>query len=603
MRKLPVFNITIFMLLSFFFLFLHFTPVYSVTEEELENQIEETQQEIEEKESVLKNIEKMIAEISNSNYSVTQQINMINKEISKIEESIDEKDAEIERKLAEIEEKEKILEEKRGLLEGVSRQLYMESRVGSVEFFFSNTRIDEVIQAFFVKRSAISFLKDEITEITGEFEDLTVLKSELEEEKSNLDKQKKDLDDSYDLLLAEKTKLQRELNEKYNSRDLISRTINGLQSEISDLQYHLILVRQGGTKVDIDSVPSSGDYNATLAGFNEKAPAGSFAVFSIGAYTHRNGMSQWGARARADAGQTYTDILNHYYPGKSMRSNSVVINGSTENIMSAIPIDGYGTKSFEDYYLLGIKEVPESWPMEVLKAQAIAARTYAVRYTNNGSKSICTTQSCQVFSTPLKTGAWKEAVEATRGVILTNSDGSPALTQYAAVHGGWSNTSGWDTTDGTGDGSWMARAYDSISGVSWFYKSWYRQTYSESSSTCGRYPWLTQAEMADIVNAYQVWVANNRSDSRIVPIYDACHSSGNPYSHSELRNLASKPVSSISAAVASSGNGSTQTIAFSTNAGLITMSGNDFKTVYNMRAPGHLRIPQSGFVHINIEMK
>jgi hypothetical protein len=355
--------------------------------------------------------------------------------------------------------------------------------------------------------------------------------------------------------------------------------------------------------VDIDSVPSSGDYNATLAGFNEKAPAGSFAVFSIGAYTHRNGMSQWGARARADAGQTYTDILNHYYPGKSMRSNSVVINGSTENIMSAIPIDGYGTKSFEDYYLLGIKEVPESWPMEVLKAQAIAARTYAVRYTNNGSKSICTTQSCQVFSTPLKTGAWKEAVEATRGVILTNSDGSPALTQYAAVHGGWSNTSGWDTTDGTGDGSWMARAYDSISGVSWFYKSWYRQTYSESSSTCGRYPWLTQAEMADIVNAYQVWVANNRSDSRIVPIYDACHSSGNPYSHSELRNLASKPVSSISAAVASSGNGSTQTIAFSTNAGLITMSGNDFKTVYNMRAPGHLRIPQSGFVHINIEMK
>jgi hypothetical protein len=109
--------------------------------------------------------------------------------------------------------------------------------------------------------------------------------------------------------------------------------------------------------------------------------------------------------------------------------------------------------------------------------------------------------------------------------------------------------------------------------------------------------------MSDIVNAYQVWVANNRSDSRIVPIYDACHSSGNPYSHAELRSLASKPVSSVSAVVASSSNGTTQTIAFSTNAGLITMSGNDFKTVYNMRAPGHLRIPQSGFVHINIEKK
>ena len=61
MRKLPIFNITIFILFSFFLLFLHLTPVYSVTEEELENQIEETQQEIEENESVLENIEKMIA--------------------------------------------------------------------------------------------------------------------------------------------------------------------------------------------------------------------------------------------------------------------------------------------------------------------------------------------------------------------------------------------------------------------------------------------------------------------------------------------------------------------------------------------------------------
>ena len=54
-------------------------------------------------------------------------------------------------------------------------------------------------------------------------------------------------------------------------------------------------------------------------------------------------------------------------------------------------------------YLLGIYEMPESWPMEALKAQVIAARSYALAYTNNGSGEICATESCQVYHQPEKT--------------------------------------------------------------------------------------------------------------------------------------------------------------------------------------------------------
>lgn len=611
MRKLPILHTIIFILLSFFILFLQFTPAYSVTEDDLEDKIEETQEEIEENESKLESIESRIKEISESNYSVTQKINLLTEEITAVEEEIEEKEKGIQRKLNEIDAKEKILAEKRDMLAAISSDLYRESRIGSIEFFFSKTGIDDLIQTFFVKRSAISFLKDEITQITGEFEDLTVLKQELEDEKKELDEQKKDLDDSYDLLAAERAKLQRELNEKYDSRNLIKRTISGLKTEVTDLQYHLLVVRQGGTNVNVDSVPTSGDYNSTLAGFREKAPSGSFAVFSIGAHTHRNGMSQWGAKARDDAGQTYEQILNAYYPGKSLRTGNVVIDGKAEDIMNNIKIDGYGTKSFEDYYLLGIREINGAWnktsDMDVLKAQVIAARTYAVRVTNNGDSSICTTQDCQVFSTNMYSGAWAQAVEETEGVILTNSNRTPAFTQYAAVHGGWSNTSGWDTTDGTGNGDWMARAYDSLSGVSWFYKSWYIPLYS--SSNCGRYPWMTQTEMSDIVNAYQVWKSTG-GDSRITPVFDACHSSGNPYSYTEMRKLAEKPVSSISAVITNNSNGSTQSVTFYTNAGTVTMTGKEFKAIYNMRAPGHLHIPQGDirypaydWVHINIEKK
>ena len=156
----------------------------------------------------------------------------------------------------------------------------------------------------------------------------------------------------------------------------------------------------------------------------------------------------------------------------------------------------------------------------------------------------------------------------------------------------------------------MPRAWDNISGVSWFYKGWYHADYSETSSTCGRNPWLSQQEMADILNAYQVWKANGGNDNRIVPIPDACHPTArqirlgyNPYSFEELKRLASKPVSNVYSVAVTSSSGSTNSVVFSTNAGMISMTGNEFKTVYNLRAPGYLRIPQSGFVHINIHKK
>ena len=565
------------------------SPVYSNPAEELENEINKKTEELNKNKSTLSTIEKRIAEISGSNKTLSEKINLLNAEITKLEQDIENKNAE-------IEEKQALLKLKKDQFDMVSTELYMQSRHDSAQLIFSFSNLENLLQNLFVKKTAISILREDIEQVNGEFTSLSQIKADL-------DNQKKDLNDSYALVAAEKEKLQKELNTQLATKKNVVKSINGLSAELSDLQYQLIVVRQGGTHVNIDSVPISGDYNSTLAGFNANAPAGSFGVFSIGAYTHRNGMSQWGARARANAGQNYQQILNAYYPGRVFSTGTVVVSGVTENILVNISTTTYGTLNFEDDYLLRLQEVPESWPMEVLKAQAIAARTYAINYTQNGRKAICTTESCQVVGPSPKTGAWKTAVESTRGVILTDGNGSAFSAQYAAVHGGWGNQIGWDTTDGAGTGDWMSRAWDRLSNVSWFYKSWYRQTYSETSSTCGRNPWLSQAEMADLINAYQVWVAKNRNDSRIVPIFDPCHSTGNPYTHAELRSLAAKPVTSVSSAIVSSSNGHSTSVVFATNAGVITMSGNDFKTIFNLRAPGHLRIPQSGFVHINIHKK
>jgi SpoIID/LytB domain protein len=99
-------------------------------------------------------------------------------------------------------------------------------------------------------------------------------------------------------------------------------------------------------------------------------------------------------------------------------------------------------------YLLGLNEVPTDWPMEALRAQAVAARTYT-RWTLAQGRAgaaatygfdICASELCQVFSGAdvLRTedGArWARAVRSTAGKVLVY-DGRPILARYHSTSGG-----------------------------------------------------------------------------------------------------------------------------------------------------------------------
>ena len=88
-----------------------------------------------------------------------------------------------------------------------------------------------------------------------------------------------------------------------------------------------------------------------------------------------------------------------------------------------------------EQYLRGLGEVPASWPAAALQAQAIAARTFAIRAATAG-KTLCDTQQCQVYI-----GAGNEhapttaAAVATRGQVLTYK-GALAEAVYSASAGG-----------------------------------------------------------------------------------------------------------------------------------------------------------------------
>jgi stage II sporulation protein D len=105
-----------------------------------------------------------------------------------------------------------------------------------------------------------------------------------------------------------------------------------------------------------------------------------------------------------------------------------------------------GELGFEDY-VKGIAEVPRSWPLEALKAQVVAARTYAMNRLEAGSSEgralgydLCATQACQVYlGMGVEAGAWGsrwvKAVEETEGQVLLHG-GRPAITFYSSTSNG-----------------------------------------------------------------------------------------------------------------------------------------------------------------------
>lgn len=49
---------------------------------------------------------------------------------------------------------------------------------------------------------------------------------------------------------------------------------------------------------------------------------GNTLTFTTTGYGHGVGLSQWGAKYSAEQGQTYDEILAHYYPGTTLTTIS-----------------------------------------------------------------------------------------------------------------------------------------------------------------------------------------------------------------------------------------------------------------------------------------
>ena len=98
-------------------------------------------------------------------------------------------------------------------------------------------------------------------------------------------------------------------------------------------------------------------------------------------------------------------------------------------------------------YLYGVvpAEIPASWPREVLHAQTIAARSYAMAYRGTFADrgfDIWGSALSQVYiGVGGETRNSNAAVDATRGIILVGESNQPLAAYYSANHGGHSEDS------------------------------------------------------------------------------------------------------------------------------------------------------------------
>lgn len=445
-----------------------------------------------------------VSQTQRSLNSISQTLQDAKNQLAQTLLDLDQKQKQIDATLNFINIKEDELNHQRGLLNSQVRNFYMNSFSDPAAIFLAGSDFSQSSQLVIFRQAIITGLKGQIEGITAKIKDLSDQKAALDKQKNSLEGERIVMEQKKADLETQIVSTQKDLVVAQSQQQNLIQSLAGFEAQISSLtqQQQQILAAKAAAALSTTTV---GDIEQ-IAPDMPSPPADGQLYFSFWTYgyPHRVGMNQYGAYGRAKAGQNAEEILKAYYSGVSL---------GTYPEMSSITInDNSGTRSilFEDDYLMGIGEMPSCWGdpqhggLEALKAQAVAARTYAIAATANGQASICTDQRCQVYTGSAKVNGqcgqyWKQAVDSTRGLVVL-SQGQPIQAWYASTAGGFTLSSkdvwGEDRSYAQGisdfsNASDLQTAYDGpkFGDSPWYHKSW------------GDKPWLSLSEVQDIFNA------------------------------------------------------------------------------------------------------
>lgn len=562
------------------------------------DEIEDVKREIERKQSQVAQTQIKIEELKKEQERLSSEIKKLSGKITTTASQINELAIQIESTKQRISELESILDDRQEKLskqksfrDTLVRSLYKKSQITAVELLISNEKLAEVSQRLAFHAASLNEVKKVITNLNKEITQFEADKTSIEESKKALENNLASLAKLKSNLLSQEASTKNQLSAAAKERSAAESQTQSLEAAIKGLtQKQRELLAQ---KFAASSQNTTVGENVPLAVELPPPPFNpSFAFASFG-YPHRVGMNQFGAYGRAKAGQNSRQILEAYYS----------LDGSSLKIMEGypvpetIPVEGYGDTPFEDNYLKGIAEMPSSWPIEALKAQAIAARSYALSYVSGGG-SICTDQRCQVYIGRNKGGSWEQAVNETRGMVIIYN-GSPIKAWYSSTHGGYTRTSEdvWGKVT-----AWTRRlkdygpngAYDgpSYGNSPWYHKAWGNRVGGVNCQKEGYNPWLSATEVEDVFNGFLLSEADSSTNQFLSPP-DGCNlvkgwSPGQV--KDELIKRGKKDIGKITAVFTSQdGTGYTDYIYVdSANYGQTRFDGFKFKNIFNLRSIGNL---------------
>lgn len=491
------------------------------------------------------------------------------------------------------------LKDKAELLEKGKEKIAAAKKIfdAKVRAFYIHQKDYSPVLVIFAQNKSISDLTKELTyqQKTTDLDKKNIIDIALYVK--NVEDRKAELENENTRLSSLKTSLNSQIQELENllsgAKTYESKLVSAVAS-LSQRQQDLIAERIGSlhlpTSLGGGPLVCTDDRNVD-PGFGN-----AFAFFTYG-IPHRVGMNQYGAKGRAEAGQSAETILSAYYPNTELKKDyntgiNITVSGNNESGESF-----NDTWNIDDY-LTHLSEMPTSWHPQALRAQAVAARSFALAYTNNGSSPICPSQQCQVVRKNPNTQEWINAVNDTKGWVLVNG-GQPISAWFASTAGGYTWGSGdvWCASTYTGSCAnkpWTGRSRDTNGDVSSFSdlasKSYDKESpcfYSAQGwrNDYGKSAWLKADEVANITNALMLAKAKGSAP-------DGIESWSSDKIKQELRNNNGTPFNSVSDVSVSAdfGIGKTNNITVSGDAGSKTFDGLEFRNIFNLVAPANIAI-------------
>ncbi len=559
----------------FLFVFRLVTPktVFADELDDINKQIDDFKHALEMSQKATKPLEEDVKRLKQQLYNIKLKVSNIERDIFQKEKN--------------IKQGEKAFAYQKQLLNERVRSYYKNSvkKQSILLQIFVGENMEENLHNFFYQEKVINKDKKTIINIVLYIKNLQERKKDLEEEKKRLALVKTKIDKQSSFLEGEIGKAK-----EYQA------TLKNKIAQLTARQKQLI-----AQKLAALNLPTSLGAGPLYCTDDRKLNPGFSPAFAFYTYgiPHRVGMNQYGAYGRAKSGQNYDEILHAYFNFNEYQEKpDVTIKVNDGNGINSGNI--IWTGSLEEY-IKRIFEVPEGWPTEALKAQAVAARSYALAVTNNGEKSICATQNCQVFHKDPKGGNWEKAVNDTHGKVMVYQ-GQVIKAWYSSTDGGYTFTSGdvWGSNKG-----WTKHIVDANGGINSF--SDLNQKAYDRDSKCfyaaqgwrdeyNKSAWLKPEEVADIANTILLSRADSSTQDHLYQPDKPNPAGTDTWNRNRVIEELKKRgiryfnlVTNISVSADFSA-GKTTSINISEGGHTENFSGSEFKNFFNLRAPANIQI-------------